>query len=182
MQHSLKQNTPALLATFADKIFDRPLWAAGWRTHTYEWQDDAVSVIWHRDHGTVLDISEHLGDRQYEVTDGAESVTEKFEFPASTRSEMDNVDYLLGDRTDRMLLLDSLAAMPGNWSLTVNQRIGNQFRVVKSRLRGSGNQIHQMISSAISLKNQPIHLTRIKVTLGKSFHWELEGHYYANAD
>ena len=182
VQHSLDQNTPALLATFADTIFNRPLRAAGWRTHAYEWQDDAVSVIWHRDHGTVLDISEHLGNRQYEVTDSAESVTENFDFPASTRLETDKLEYFLGDRTDRMLLLDSLAAIPGNWSLTMNQRIGNQFRVVRSHLRGSGNQIHQMISSALRLKNQPIHLTRIKVTLGNSFHWELEGHYYATAD
>lgn len=182
LQISLNQNSPALLAIFADTIFDRPLRVAGWRTHSYEWQDNQVSVIWHREHGDISGISEHLGNRLFEVTEGAGSVTEKFDLPASFRSENDNIEDLLGDGPDRMALLDSLVAIPGNWSLKAGQQIGKQFPVTRSQLRGSGSQLNQMISSAIKLKNQPVHLTHFKVTLGDSFRWELEGYYYANAD
>lgn len=182
VQSSLSQNSPALLATFTDTIYNRPLRAGGWRTQSYEWQDGMVSVTWHRDHGNILNISKHLENRQFQVIEGAGYVTEKFDFPALAKTESVDIEILLGDSKDRMFLLDSLATISGDWSLNTGQIIGNQFRVARSQLHGSGNQLYQMISTALKLKNQPVHLTRFKVVLGDSFHWELEGHYYADAN
>ncbi|MYD77864.1 MAG: hypothetical protein F4239_02825 [Gammaproteobacteria bacterium] len=72
--------------------------------------------------------------------------------------------------------------MPGKWSLMPAEVIEKNLPVVRSQLTGGSNQLSQMIAVAISLKDLPMYISRIKVTLKNSFNWELEAEYFAHAE
>ncbi len=182
LQQSLAQNSPALLATFADHIFERPMRAAGWRTHSYEWRDDAIEVTWHRGHGSITDITEHLGPGEFKFHENGNTVTEKLAFPATIRTEEQNLETRLSDQTDRFHLLETIATLPGKWTLRPPKPIGKLYPATRSQLSGTSAKLHEMIETAFSLKNLPVQVSRIKVTLDDSFKWELEGNYFAKTE
>ncbi len=182
LQRSLNQNSSALLATIADKIFDRPLRAAGWRVHSYEWQNDVILVTWHRNHGSISDIKKYLAEGEYQFFEDATSLVEKIEFPATVRAQADDVETRLANASDRLQLLDTLSALPGQWSLKPARPIGDDYPVTRAQLSGNSNQLHEMIATAVSLKDLPLKVSRITVRLGDSFQWELEGDYFAKSD
>ena len=182
LQQSLSQNAALLLATFADQVFGRPLRAAGWRIHSYEWQNDVISVTWHRDHGSLSDITAYLGTKEFDYVENSTILTESIPFPAIERSDINDIDKRLGHSLDRLQLLDKLATLPGNWQLQAAQPIGKQFAATRSPISGNSNQLLEMIATAIRIKELPLNLSRIKVTLTDSFNWELEGDYFAYSD
>ncbi len=182
LQQTIGQHVPALLATFADAIFDRPLRAGGWKTQIYEWQDDVISVTWYREHGSAHDISTHLETKQFEFNSRTDVLTETIPFTAPVRQTDDVIEKLLGTDTERMRLLDQLARLPGHWTLKSAERYAQQLPVTRSKLRGDGDRLNQLIASAVSLQNLPLHVSRIKVTLADLFDWEVEADYYAYAE
>ncbi len=182
LSQQLSQHAALLLATLSDTVYDRPLRAGGWRTHSYEWQDDVISVTWLREHGDVNDISAYLESRQFEFSHDAKIVTEIIPFAATLRSEDDEFEKRLDQKSERMQLLDQLAKLPGHWTLDPARPFGERYPVTRSRLIGGSSQLNEMIAAAISLKELPLHVSRVKVTLADSFSWELEGDYFAYAD
>ena len=182
IQESLKQNAAALLATFADKVYDRPFRAAGWQAQSYEWENDQISVIWHRQHGNIADITEHLNTQTIEFTERSDALTETIPFPASEHSDPENFEKRLGTQARRVQLLDELASLPGDWVLKPAQSIGKKYRTSRSHLSATSDRLNEIIAAAIGLQEQPVHVTRIKITLGNTFSWELEGEYFASLD
>lgn len=182
LERILQQNSSALLATFADIVFDRPLWAGGWRTHSYEWQNNVISISWHREHGDIQSIASYLGASEFELSENANSLIEKVPFDASVRTDSQNFEYRLESYSSRLSLLDQFERMPGKWSLMPAEVIEKNLPVVRSQLTGGSNQLSQMITAAISLRDLPLHISRIKVTLKDSFKWELEAEYFAHAE
>ncbi len=182
LERSLQQNSSALLATFADVIFDRPLRAGGWRTHSYEWQNNVISVSWHREHGDIHSIASHLGASVFEFSENAKALIEKIPFDAAVRTDSHNFENRLESYSSRLSMLDQFERLPGKWSLMPAKVIEKNLHVVRSQLTGRSNQLSQMIAAAISLKDLPLHINRIKVTLNDSFKWELEAEYFAHAE
>ena len=182
LERTLQQNFSALLATFADVVFDRPLRAGGWRTHSYEWQNNVISVSWHREHGDIHSIASYLGDSKFELSENANSLVEKVPFDASVRNDSRDFKNLLESDPSRSSLLNQLERIPGKWSLMPAEVIEKNLQVVRSRVTGGSNQLSQMVSAAISLRDLPLHISRIKVTLNDSFKWELEAEHYAHAE
>lgn len=182
LERTLQQNSSALLATFADVVFDRPLRAGGWRTHSYEWQSNVISVNWHREHGDIHSIASYLGDSEFEFSENANSLIEKIPFVASVRTDSRNYENRLESYSSRLSMLDQFERMPGKWSVMPAEVIENNLPVVRSQLTGGSNQLSQMIAAAISLRDLPLHISRIKVTLKNSFKWELEAEYFAHTD
>lgn len=182
LQQSLAQNPSALLATFADRIFNRPLRAGGWRTHSYEWRDDIIEVTWYRDHGSTTDIARHLRTSEYEFKENASAIIEKLPFPANMRVEDDSIESRLNDQSGRLQLLDILAALPGKWTLKSAQPYGKHYPATRSHLSGTSGKLHEMIETALRFRSLPVQISRIKVTLDDSFEWELEGSYFAKSE
>ena len=182
LEQTLQQNSSALLATFADVVFDRPLRAGGWRTHSYEWQNNVISVNWQREHGDIHSITSYLGANEFELTENANSLIEKVPFVASARTDSGNFENRLESNSSRLSMLDQFERMPGEWSLMPAEVIEKNLPVVRSQLTGGSNQLSQMIAAAISLRDLPLYISRIKVTLKNSFKWELEAEYFAHAE
>ncbi len=182
LELTLQQNSSALLATFADVVFDRPLRAGGWRTHSYEWQNNVISVSWQREHGDVDSIASYLGTSEFELSENTKSLIEKVPFDASVRTDSRNLENRLESYSSRLSMLDRLERMPGKWSLMPAEVIEKNLPVVRSQLTGGSNQLSQMIAVAISLKDLPMYISRIKVNLKNSFNWELEAEYFAHAE
>ena len=182
LERTLQQNFSALLATFADVVFDRPLRAGGWRTHSYEWQNNVISVSWHREHGDIHSIASYLGASKFELSENAKSLIEKVPFDASVRNDSIDFETRLESYSSRLSLLDQFERMPGKWSLYPAEEIEKYLPVVRSQVTGGSNQLSQMVAAAISLRDLPLHISRIKVTLNDSFKWELEAEYFAHAE
>lgn len=182
LERTLQQNSSALLATFADIVFDRPLRAGGWRTHSYEWQNNVISVSWQREHGDIQSIASYLGASEFEFSENAKSLIEKVPFDASVRTDSRNYENRLESYSSRLNLLDQFERMPGKWSLMPAEVFETNLPVVRSQLTAGSSQLSQMIATAISLRDLPLHISRIKVTLNNSFNWELEAEYFAHAE
>ncbi len=182
VQQTISQHAPALMATLADTIYDRPLRAGGWKAHSYEWQKDVISVTWHREHGSINDISMHLDRHQIEFNQHANAVVEKIPFMAAVRPDDSTYEPRLDEKDDRIELMDRLTRLPGRWELEPAKITGKQYPVTRSQLSGSGGQLHQLITSAVGLQDLPLHVSRVKVSLADSFNWEVEADYFAHAE
>ncbi len=182
LERTLQQNSSALLATFADIVFDRPLRAGGWRTHSYEWRNNVISVNWQREHGDIHSIASYLGAGEFEFSENAKSLIEKVPFAASIRADSRDFENRIESYSSRLSMLDQFERMPGKWALLSAEVFQTNLQVVRSQLIGGSNQLSQMIAAAISLRDLPLHISRIKVTLNNSFKWELEAEYFAHAE
>lgn len=182
LERILQQNSSALLARFADVVFDRPLRAGGWRTHSYEWQNNVISVNWYREHGDIHSIASYLGTSEFKLAENSKSLIEKIPFDASIRSDSRDFENRLDSYSSRLSLLNQFERLPGKWSLMPAEAIEKNLPVARSQLFGGSNQLSQMIAAAISLRDLPLHISRIKVTLKDSFKWELEAEYFAHAE
>ena len=176
----LNQNSGVLLANFADIVYGRPQRAAGWRIQFYEWQNETISIGWYRSHGNIQSLTDYLGQRNFNLNENSGVVIEKFPFPNVHKTGDISVDNLIGDSFQRMKLLDTLSVLPGKWFLNASKKYGNAYPVFVSKISGTSKHLNEVIATAHLLKDFPLHIKRLKVTLGETYSWEVDGEFYAH--
>ena len=180
LRDSLSQDAGALIAFFADRVYDRPLRAGGWRTVSYQWRDDKVKVIWERDVGNIASIAEHLKDRTWSMDESSGIVTEEFDFPAP-RLQQQPIELTLPGAESRYGFLDILAVTPGLWTLGASTDTGTHFKARKSKLQGASVHLASAIAAATYLRHQPVRINSLKAQVDKRLSWTIEGEYYEKA-
>ena len=175
----LQQNFPALLATFADKVYNRPLRASGWRAYSYVWENNQISVTWKNEYGSLSGIVDFLNKSNVEWTNHSDAVLELIDFPVATRETSWDIDDHFGDETARLTLLDNIYSLPGDWTLKQPKTSGNNYQTTRTQLVGGSDHLNDMIATAYVLKNLPIHISRITLNLTDSFKWKIEGEHIA---
>ncbi len=178
----LNQNSGVLLANFADIVYGRPQRAAGWRIQFYEWQNETISIGWYRSHGNIRSLTDHLEKRNFKLNENSGVVIETISFPNVHKTTDISVDNLIGDSSQRMKLLDTLSFLPGKWFLNASRKYGNAYPVFVSKISGASNHLNEIIATAHLLNDFPLHINRLKVTLGETYSWEVEGEFYAHSN
>ena len=178
IRQTLMQNAPALLATLTDMVNERPLRVNGWRTHTYDWKNNKVVVNWRREHGNFASIISYLSDKNYEMNESTGDITESIEFPAQSLPEGSSLESLLGSEDKRYEVLDTLAGLPGNWTLGSAQTMGQLYKYQKSKLTGSCSKLTDAIFVARAFIGLPFRINGIRYSLGRKFNWEIDGELY----
>ncbi len=177
VETDLSQNASALLNRFLKSVYRRPVRAGGWRVVSHEWNADKVETVWARNHGDISDLAGHLQTRAWRLDESSGTVTETFGLPAPA-SEVAPAETRLGGLTERHDFLDTLASIPGRWTLEQARTTGRKFHVNKSVLHGSSNSLKAAIAAAERFGNRPVTLTRIRVDLSDAVSWSLQGEYY----
>ena len=180
LEDYLAQDAGALIAFFADNVYDRPLRAGGWRTVSYQWRNGGVEVIWERDIGNIAAIAQYLIDRNWSMDESSGIITEKFDF-AAPRLELKPINLILGNQQDRFELLDLLARTPGRWTLGASTETGSNFKARKSQLQGTSVHLASALAAASNLRHQPIHINFLEAKVGKHLSWTIEGEYFEKA-
>ena len=178
---ALEQDLPALLVSLTDLIYERPLRASGWINTTYEWRNGVVTASWERAHGRIADIADHLTEQDYRLDEKSGTIYEVFRLPAPKKIYLDDAETRLAVQRARLQLLDSLAMLPGKWSLRSAEQFGQQFMVNKSRLTGAAVGLTSTFGVAALLRDQPIHVSYIRFSLKRPFSWSMEGEFYETA-
>lgn len=180
VREALMQNAPALLASFTDMIYERPLRAGGWRNHSYEWHNNKVTASWRREHGNLSLITAYLGNRNHEFNEATGHMIEQFEFPAPQLPENSSLESLLGNESERYGILDTLSDLPGKWTLGPNRSAGTLYKYKRATLNGAATKLTNVIFVARAFIGHPLRINRIKVSLDRQFNWEIQGDVYAN--
>lgn len=179
IRQELMQNAPALLASMTDLIYERPLRASGWRNHSYEWHNNKISAKWRRENGNLSMITDYLSDGEYELNEATGDMIEKFEFRAQLLPENSSLESLFGNTSNRYQILDTLAKLPGKWTLGPSQPEGRLYKYRRSFLTGSCTKLTDAIFVARSFIGHPLNINRIEVSLDNEFNWQIEGDVYA---
>jgi len=178
VRQTLMQNAPVLLASMTDMVNERPLRVNGWRSYTYDWKNNNVVVNWRREHGNFASITAYLSDKKFELNETTGDINESFEFVAQKLPEDSSLESLLGKEDERYELLDTLAGLPGNWTLGAAQTVGKLYKYQKSKLTGSCSKLTDAIFVARAFIGHPLRINRIKYSLDRKFNWEIEGELY----
>ena len=178
IRQTLMQNAPVLLASMTDLVNERPLRVNGWRSHSYDWKNNNVVVNWRQEHGNFATIAAYLSDKKFELNESTGDITEIFEFPAQKLPEDLSLETLLGKEDERYELLDTLAGLPGNWTLGPAQTVGRLYKYRKSKLTGSSSKLTDAIFVAHAFIGHPLRIIRIKYSLDRNFNWEIDGELY----
>ena len=179
VRQALMQNAPALLASMTDLIYERPLRTSGWRNHSYEWHNNKITAKWRREYGNLSQITEYLSDKDHELNEATGNMIEIFEFHAQMLPENSSLESLLGNESNRYEILDTLAKLPGKWTLGPNKSEGRLYKYRRSSLTGSCTKLIDAIFVARSFIGHPFRINRIKVSLNNEFNWQIDGDVYA---
>ena len=175
---ALTQNTPFLLASFGDLIVSRPLRLGGWRLRKYEWKDGQVIATWQREHGRIADLLEQLGHNQFEFDEKTGDVLERLELPTELDAQPAELEPQLGRTSERHLMFDRLAAMPGTWSMAPATVTGTEYPVRTSQIHGSSNRLSQLFQTAALLQRSPLTVSALTSELPPKLKWKLTATYY----
>ncbi|MDE0310050.1 MAG: type 4b pilus protein PilO2 [Acidiferrobacterales bacterium] len=178
VRQTLMQNAPALLASMTDMVKEQPLRVNGWRRHSYDWRDGQVSVNWRRERGYFAAITAYFGDRTYELNESTGDIAERFSFPAQELSGDSSLELLLGKENQRYELLDTLATLPGEWTLSPAKPMGQLYKYQTSKLTGSSSKLTDAVFVANAFIGQPFRINRISYSLDRKFNWEIQGEFY----
>lgn len=179
---AVAQNTPLLLASFGDLIASRPQRLGGWRLISYEWKAGKVLAIWRRQHGRIVDLLERLGHDNVEFDEKTGNVIEWLQLPTQLAPQAVELETQLGRKSERHLMFDQLAALPGTWSMTPATVTGEEFPVHVSQILGSSDRLSQLFETAVLLRQQPLVVSSLTTQLPPKLEWKLTGIYYELSD
>ena len=175
---SVAQNTPLLLASFSDLIMSRPQRMGGWQLLSYEWNGGSVLATWHRGHGRIADLLQRIEHDSVEFDETTGNVIEQLELPTELAPQTVELDAHLGRASERHLMFDRLAALPGTWSMAPAAITGKEYPVHTSQIQGSSDRLSQLLETAVLIRGQPLTVSSLTTRLFPNMGWKLTGTYY----
>ena len=176
---ALSVDPAVVLVQVVDMIYDRPLRAAGWRQSSYEWSPEQMLSVWKREHGNLASIAAHLGDGNWTLDESRGEIIEQLDhiLPASINAA--SLEERLQD-SNRHKLLDSLARLEGVWTIEPSSSVGKFYQVNRSSLSASRLRLSSALRAAPTLRQYPIRINSISVSIKRVVELKIEGEYYEN--
>ncbi len=175
---AVAQNTPLLLASFSDLIASRPQRMGGWQLLSYEWSGGTVRAIWRREHGRIVDLLQRIEHDSVKFDETTGNVIEQLELPTELEPQTVELNAHLGRASERHLMFDRLAALPGTWSMAPAAITGNEYPVYTSQIQGSSDRLSQLLETAVLIRGQPLTVSSLTTRLFPKMEWKLTGTYY----
>ena len=179
---ALAQNTPLLLASFRDLIAARPQRMGGWRLLGYEWKGGNALAIWRREHGRIADLLQRIEHDNVVFDEKTGNVIEQLELPDQLEPQTLELDAHLGQKSERHLMFDRLAALPGTWSMAPANEAGTEYRVHTSQIQGSSDRLSQLLETAVLIRGQPLAISSLTTRIFPQLEWKLTGTYYERSN
>ena len=176
---ALSVDPAVVLVQVVDMIYDRPLRAAGWRQSSYEWSPEQMLSVWKREHGNLASIAAHLGDGNWTLDESRGEITEQLDHTLPASINAASLEERLQD-SNRHKLLDSLARLEGVWTIEPSSSVGKVYQVNRSSLSASRLRLSSALRAAPTLRQYPIRINSISVSIKRVVELKIEGEYYEN--
>ena len=176
---SLSIDPAVVLVQVVDIIYDRPIRAAGWRQSSYEWSPEQMVAIWKRGPGNLASIAAHLGDGNWTIDESTGEITERLDYTLPVSKSTASLEERL-QKTNRHSLLDSLARLEGVWTIEPSSSVGKVYQVNRSSLSASRLRLSSALRAAPTLRQYPIRINSISVSINRVVELKIEGEYYEN--
>ena len=177
LAESLSVDPAVVLVQVVDMIYDRPLRAAGWRQTSYEWSPEQMSAVWKREHGNLASIEAHLGDRIWTLDESRGEIIEQLDYNLPASITEASLEERLQD-SNRYKLLDSLARLEGVWTIKPSSIVGKHYQVNHSSFSASKLRLSSALRAAPTLRQYPIKINTISVSVKSGVELKIEGGYY----